>query len=230
MALKKYSDNAISSLNDDWGNDPKDGNLPFSGKAVQDFIKSQLGEKVGYASTELDTTLDKAFIYFFQSQATYEEWVADKVGNADNIKFSCELPTGGGGQTLDIYSVSLERPNDQKLEIVTTDSNVYLKVRANSKVKRVGSDEIVQLNETGTLTISTAEGTSNSFTKKRSMSLSSIDNEEDKNNYATIDVSDYIKKDATVKIRLSWIGDESQLTRTITFIVEQTTFAISFIT
>ena len=230
MALKKYSDNPISSLNDDWGNDPKDGNLPFSGKAVQDFIKSQLGEKVGYASTELDTTSDKVFIYFFQSKDTYEEWVADKVGNADNIKFSCELPTGGGGQTLDIYSVSLERPNDQKLEIVTTDSNVYLKVRANSKVKRVGSDEIVQLNETGTLTISTAEGTSNSFTKKRSMSLSSIDNEEDKNNYATIDVSDYIKKDATVKIRLSWIGDESQLTRTITFIVEQTTFAISFIT
>lgn len=230
MALKKYSDNPISSLNDDWGNDPKDGNLPFSGKAVQDFIKSQLGEKVGYASTELDTTSDKMLIYFFQSKDTYEEWVTDKVGNADNIKFSCELPTGGGGQTLDIYSVSLERPNDQKLEIITTNSKVYLKVRANSKVKRVGSDEIVQLNETGTLTISTAEGTSNSFTKKRSMSLSSIDNEEDKNNYATIDVSDYIKKDATVKIRLSWIGDESQLTRTITFIVEQTTFAISFVT
>lgn len=230
MALKKYSDNAISSLNDDWGNDPKDGNLPFSGKAVQDFIKSQLGEKVGYASTELDTTLDKTFIYFFQSQATYEEWVADKVGHADNIKFSCELPTGGGSQTLDVYSVSLEKPDDQDLEIITTNSNVYLKIRANSKVKRGGSNETVQLKETGTLTISTAAGTSNAFTKRRSMSLSSIDNEEDTNNYTTIDVSDYITKDATVKIRLAWKGSESQLTRTITFIVDQSTFGLSFAT
>ena len=230
MALKKYSDNAISSLNDDWGNDPKDGNLPFSGKAVQDFIKSQLGEKVGYASTELDTTLDKTFIYFFQSQATYEEWVADKVGNEDNIKFSCELPTGGGNQTLDVYSVSLEKPDDQALEIITTNTKVYLKIRANSKVKRGGSNEIVQLKETGTLTISTAAGTSNAFTKKRSMSLSSIDNEEDTNNYTTIDVSDYITKDAAVKIRLAWKGNESQLTRTITFIVDQSTFGLSFAT
>lgn len=230
MAIKKYSDNAISSLNDDWGNDPKDGNLPFSGRAVQDFIKSQLGEKVGYASTEYDDTLNKTFIYFFQSQATYEEWVADKVGNADNIKFSCELPTGGGGQTLDVYSVSLEKPDDQELEIITTNSNVYLKVRVNSKVKRVGSNEPVQLKETGTLTISTAAGTSNAFTKKHSMPLSSIDNEEDTNNYTTINVSNYITKDDTVKIRLAWKGNESQLTRTITFVVNYSAFGVSFAT
>ena len=144
--------------------------LDFSGLTAYDVrIKNLIGEKVGYAPTELDTTSGKAFIYFFQSKDTYEEWVSDKVGNVDNIKFCCELPKCGCDQTLDIYYAYLERPNDQKLQIITTDSNVYLKVRANSKVKRVGSDEIVQLNETGTLTISTAEGTSNSFTKKRSM-------------------------------------------------------------
>ena len=89
MALKKYSDNPISSLNDDWGNDPKDGNLPFSGKAVQDFIKSQLGEKVGYASTELDTTSDKMLIYFFFFFFAYEGRVTDRVGGADSFKFCC---------------------------------------------------------------------------------------------------------------------------------------------
>ena len=91
--------------------------LDFSGLTAYDVrIKNLIGEKVGYASTELDTTSGKAFIYFFQSKDTYEEWVSDKVGNVDNIKFSCELPKCGCDQTYPVESDCTISGNDKLYE------------------------------------------------------------------------------------------------------------------
>ena len=227
MAVKKYSDNDITSLDDNWGMDPKDGNLPFSGDAVQKFVRNELKGKVGYTSLEMID--EEPYLYMFNSLANYEKWVSDKETHSELVIDSVKLPAGGAA-TLDVYSVSLEKPDDDDLEIITTASKVYLRVRANSKVKRAGSDSLTQLKETGTLTISTAAGTSNSFTRRRSMSLSSIDNEADDNNYTSIDVSDYITKDTVVRVRLAWRGSESQLTRQITFTIDQSTFGLNFAT
>lgn len=43
--MAKVSTNPITSLDQDWGLD-KATNLPYSGQAVQDFIKKELGEKI----------------------------------------------------------------------------------------------------------------------------------------------------------------------------------------
>ena len=91
--------------------------LDFSGLTAYDVrIKNLIGEKVGYASTELDTTSGKTFIYFFQSKDTYEEWASDKVGNVDNIKFSCELPKCGCDQTYPVESDCTISGNDKLSE------------------------------------------------------------------------------------------------------------------
>ena len=49
MAKQKYSPNDIESINDDWGLDTKDTEQrPYSGRAVQKFIKDTLNKKMGY--------------------------------------------------------------------------------------------------------------------------------------------------------------------------------------
>ena len=49
MAESKYSPNPIQSIDDDWGLDTRDDKKrPFSGQAVQDFIKETFSGKIGY--------------------------------------------------------------------------------------------------------------------------------------------------------------------------------------
>ena len=45
--MSKISENKIPNISADWGKDPENG-LPYSGQAVQDFIKEQLNSKYGY--------------------------------------------------------------------------------------------------------------------------------------------------------------------------------------
>lgn len=45
--MKKISENLIPDINADWGNDASN-NLPYSGEAVQEFIKRTLKQKYGY--------------------------------------------------------------------------------------------------------------------------------------------------------------------------------------
>lgn len=49
--MAKVSTNPIETYEQDWGNDPKTG-LPFSGAAVQKFIKDELKDKLGEADAE----------------------------------------------------------------------------------------------------------------------------------------------------------------------------------
>ena len=74
MAKKKYSPNSISSLNEDWGLDAKDSEQrPFSGQAVQDFIKGQFNTKVGYVAYDKDSNR----YMLFASEDTYNEYKTD---------------------------------------------------------------------------------------------------------------------------------------------------------
>ena len=53
----KVSANSINSLDDDWGKDASN-NLPYSGQAVQMFLKKQIKSKIGYQcwSTSVDAS------------------------------------------------------------------------------------------------------------------------------------------------------------------------------
>ena len=45
--MAKFSENKIPNINADWGLDESNG-LPYSGQAVQDFLKDNLKSKYGY--------------------------------------------------------------------------------------------------------------------------------------------------------------------------------------
>ena len=70
--MAKTSTNNIQNLDDDWGNDP-DVNLPYSGEAVQTFIKSYLRNVT--AAAYFDPT--NYTMYFFASQEDRDSFIND---------------------------------------------------------------------------------------------------------------------------------------------------------
>ena len=84
----KYSPNSISSLSDDWGKDANDSEKrPFSGQAVQDFIKQQFNGKVG--CVVYDETTNKYLM--FASEETHQEYLEDPT-KADLLIASFDAP------------------------------------------------------------------------------------------------------------------------------------------
>jgi len=83
--MAKTSTNNIQNLDDDWGNDP-DVNLPYSGEAVQTFIKSYLRNVT--AAAYFDPT--NYTMYFFASQEDRDSFINDTSQTALPI-FACPM-------------------------------------------------------------------------------------------------------------------------------------------
>ena len=82
--MAKTSTNNIQNLDEDWGNDENVG-LPFSGEAVQTFIKSYL--KNVTAAAWFDPT--NYTMYFFASQEDRDKYINDPTSVAPT--FSCPM-------------------------------------------------------------------------------------------------------------------------------------------
>lgn len=89
---KKTSPNSITSLAQDWGNDASN-NLPFSGQAVQDFIKKQFGSKIGYVcwSTSVDAS-NNYHLWGFATKDDATAYMADPDSNTKLLLFNEALP------------------------------------------------------------------------------------------------------------------------------------------
>ena len=83
--MAKTSTNNIQNLDDDWGNDP-DVNLPYSGEAVQTFIKSYLRNVT--AAAYFDPT--NYTMYFFASQEDRDSFINDTSQTTLPV-FSCPM-------------------------------------------------------------------------------------------------------------------------------------------
>ena len=66
------SNNDILNMSQDWGRDASNG-LPYSGRAVQKFIKEQLGSKMGHFY--YDTSGNRYLV--FADEASKDEYVAN---------------------------------------------------------------------------------------------------------------------------------------------------------
>lgn len=96
---KKISENAIPDINADWGKDASNG-LPYSGQAVQTFIKNMFGSKAGYF------IIDAGYLYVFANEDDYSSWVS----NPDDKYLICpkvKLPSSSETSTdaLAIYGI-----------------------------------------------------------------------------------------------------------------------------
>ena len=83
--MAKASDNPITDLNKDWGND-ENTNLPYSGQRVQEFIKSYLRQVIGAAwFNPTNYTM-----YFFENDQDRDTFVSD-TSQTSLVKFSCPM-------------------------------------------------------------------------------------------------------------------------------------------
>lgn len=146
---KKTSTNAISSLDDDWGKDSAN-NLPYSGQAVQDFIKRQFGGKCGYLCWS--TSVDASNFYHLWGFATKDDattYMADPEGNAGLLLVNEALPisTVQG----DSYGAYLFGDVKSSTDYVVSGSSFTVPLRFCSV--RTSNGERLNVNAQGTLVI-----------------------------------------------------------------------------
>ena len=89
--MPNISPNSITNFSQDWAHDPNSG-LPFSGEAVQAFIKSHLRSSAGAASFNAATST----LYFFHNSDDRQTWEADNtrtdlILSSTVLNFSSEL-------------------------------------------------------------------------------------------------------------------------------------------
>ena len=86
--MAKISGNKIESINEDWGEDKRNG-LPYSGSAVQSFIKSTFNAKVGASYFEPATMT----LLGFRNAEERNEYITS--GNPDLVIDSCPITING---------------------------------------------------------------------------------------------------------------------------------------
>ena len=106
--MAKVYDEPITEKTD-WGGDASTGNLPVSGRRVQEFIKSQLGGKFGFSRTTSDNV-----VQFFTSEAAAQAYDDDPDTNADKLLGFINLPEGGSGGGGAQYNLRVVNNLDSK--------------------------------------------------------------------------------------------------------------------
>ena len=109
--MAKISPNNIQNLDENWGFD-QNTELPFSGEAVQAFIKSFLRKVT--AAAWFDTTT--ATIYFFATEEDRDIFVGDR-SRTDLVSFSCPMNFSGT-----LYQVKVTNNNGSTNLNVATNS------------------------------------------------------------------------------------------------------------
>ena len=121
---KKTSPNAIKSLTEDWANDLASG-LPFSGQAVQTFIKAQFNAKVGHWcwSTSVDDN-NYYHLWGFADLTAKENYLLDPAAHADLLLVDAALPISNPKTLLAEIAAKLTNEG-----FYVTDADGYIAVK-----------------------------------------------------------------------------------------------------
>lgn len=90
--MGKVFDNPIT-LDTDWGGDVSTGNLPVSGRRVQELIKNTFAKKVGCVQIK-----DKKFLQIFADEASMKKYNSDTEKYEDLVVSQVQLPNTGATQ------------------------------------------------------------------------------------------------------------------------------------
>lgn len=217
---KKTSPNSITNLTQDWGNDTAN-NLPFSGQAVQDFIKKQFGLKAGYVcwSTSVDAS-NNYHLWGFATKDDATAYMADHEGNAGLLLFDEALPisTVQG----DSYSAYLFANVSKTADVVVSGNKLTAKVRFCAV--KVSNGERLNNGSMGTLIIerSTDDGTTWKVVETRKGALTSTDYA-DENNYSDVELGDCLingRQKLRLRAQYTYTADDgSEKTATSTYVL-----------
>lgn len=126
--MAKVSTNPIETYEQDWGNDPKTG-LPFSGAAVQKFIKDELKDKLGEADAE--TKINEQLKSQLFGGGT-NKIVTDVDGNSEVL--SIVSRDSEGKSTSKDINIGTPDANDRFVTVTTQLSKQYINVGGEVKL------------------------------------------------------------------------------------------------
>lgn len=204
--MAKYSPNNITSLGQDWGLDTSNG-LPFSGAAVQSFIKSYLGA-VAKAS-------------YFDSQTATMYWFAsdeDKAAFINNttltnlVLFSTALSFSS-----DLFRISLTNNNGTTtMNIATNQQQMVLSVGFDVQTKAITDATWSSTNSGVYVTAQVDPGAGGQYDTIHEARLYTA------GETYTLDVRQYLIAGAN-RVRLSFVDeDDDSVTTTITYTINMT--------
>lgn len=126
--MAKVSTNPIETYEQDWSNDPKTG-LPFSGEAVQKFIKDELKGKLGEADAE--TKIKEQLKSQLFGGGT-NKIVTDVEGNSQVLSISSR--DSDGKSTSKDINIGTPDANDRFVTVITQLSKQYINVGGEVKL------------------------------------------------------------------------------------------------
>lgn len=128
--MAKISSNKIESINEDWGVDKRNG-LPYSGQAVQSFIKSTFNAKVGASYFEPATMT----LLGFRNAEERNEYITS--GNPDLVIDSCPITINGVQNRI----VVTNRAGANTMYFTTANDTAYVQLGLESQEKSITDTE-----------------------------------------------------------------------------------------
>lgn len=217
---KKVSDNEIKDMTVDWGKDTTNGNLPFSGQAVQDFIKRQFGTKVGTWCWSPNVDASNFYhIWGFATEEDKQTYLADPEGNASLLLANEALPisTVQG----DSYGAYLFTDVSASKEFVVMDDVLKVNLRFSS-VRNSGGDRL-NMGEQGTLVIQRKTGNGDWQTVDERPNAIASSDYADTTSFTSVDLSNCLvngKQQIRVRAYFTYEADDgAKKTATSAFVV-----------
>lgn len=236
---KKFRTDEIPEGNflEDWGGSEKnttptasDENnlLPYSGAAVQNFIKKYLQEhenkKIGYIPPMTKDADGFYHIRAFANQNTYNEWLADQDENQDLKLLDVTIPISDEQGVMNIVELTTA---SSQTNIVSIDGTIVLKMRFTSQIYNPVTQKYSDTYEDGTMTIQRRSTANDSWRTVGTMAIKSV--EADSDTYTDVDISNLLNS-GTCQLRLIVTGDQTQATTTYVVFqsVTKTELTLSF--
>lgn len=222
MAKKFRTDNIPQgNFTEDWGGNinntvpsstDESNLLPYSGAAVQKFIKQYLEDheknKIGYIPPMSKDTDGYYHIRAFANKNTYNEWLSDPDENQELKILDVTIPISDEQGVMNIVELST---SSNQTNLVSIDGNVVLKMRFTSQTYNPVTQKYADTYEDGTMTIQRRSSASDSWRTVGSMPIKSV--EADNDTYTDIDISNLLNS-GTCQLRIIVTGDQTQATTT----------------
>lgn len=218
---KKFRTDAIPNFNEDWAGSKSNSVpsasdetnlLPYSGGAVQKFIKQYLQDheehKVGYIPPMSKDKDGYYHIRGFANRSTYNEWLSNPDDNQDLQIIDVTIPISDEQGVMNIVELTT---SSNQTNLVSIDGSVVLKMRFTSQTYNPVTQKYADTYEDGTMTIQRRTSAADSWRTIGTMAIKSVEASSDA--YTDIDISSLLNS-GTCQLRLIVTGDQSQATTT----------------
>ena len=211
--MSKIYDEPITDKTD-WGGDGSTGNLPVSGRRIQEFIKSQLCGKFGFSRTTSENV-----VQFFTSESSAQAYDEDPDTNAANLLGFITLPEGGGSGSGAQYNLRIVNNLESKSLYASQGEACNINFTFISQERFNSDEEFRDTGERGLCQISARSG-SGQYTVVKQFYMQS-------NQATEVNVADYLSVGSN-NIMVKITGEVTdQTTLAFVYTVQLTSLSIS---